>query len=177
MTTDTDVTTAEVPEPQPATEQPTPKKPWWRRDARGLLHFWIVSVFWAFFIVVLLERQDSETPWPPFVALLWINVPIGFTVFRSFRRTSREWDWCFITMVCLYVEIVACLLISGAWLPDIHYLRGLLFGFVFVAAVLAIGFIQRIKKRGMSIPMFVYYLLGLVSTGAAHVLAQLQWNL
>ena len=50
MTTDTDVTTAEVPEPQPATEQPTPKKPWWRRDVRGLLHLWLVSVFWAFFI-------------------------------------------------------------------------------------------------------------------------------
>ena len=177
MTTDTDVTTAEVPEPQPATEQPTPKKPWWRRFLRELLHVLLVLVFWAFFIGVLLDIQSSKRPMPPFVALLWINVPIGFTVFRSFRRTSREWDWCFITMVCLYVEIVGCLLISGAWLPDIHYLRGLLFGFVFVAAVLAIGFIQRIKKRGMSIPMFVYYLLGLVSTGAAHVLAQLQWNL
>ena len=177
MTTDTDVNAAQVPEPQPATEQPAPKKPWWRRFLRGLLHVLLVLVFWAFFIGVLLDIQSSKRPMPPFVALLWINVPIGFTVFRSFRRTSQEWDWCFITMICLYAEIVSCLLISGAWLPDIHYLRGLLFGFVFVAAVLAIGFIQRLKKRGMSIPMVVYYLLGLVSTGAAHILAQLQWTL
>lgn len=152
---------------------------WWTklRFFRWLFRLAIACVFWAFFIIVLLEKQDSRTPWPAFVALLWINLPIGFTVFRSFRRTSREWDWCFITLICLYAEIVAYLLISGTWLPDIHYLRGLLFGFGFVAAVLAIGFIQRLIKREMSIPMFVYYLLGLAATGATHFVTQLQWTL
>ena len=149
----------------------------WLAIARWLFRLAIACAFWAFFIIVLLEKQDSRTPWPAFVALLWINLPIGFTVFRSFRRTSREWDWCFITLICLYAEIVAYLLISGTWLPDIHYLRGLLFGFGFVAAVLAIGFIQRLMKRKMSMPMFVYYLLGLAATGATHFVTQLQWTL
>jgi hypothetical protein len=158
MTTDTDGTTAEVSELQTATEQPSRTKPWWRRLLRALLHLFMVYVFWAFFIIVLLEKQDSRTPWPAFVALLWIN-------------------WCFITLICLYAEIVAYLLISGTWLPDIHYLRGLLFGFGFVAAVLAIGFIQRLIKREMSMPMFVYYLLGLAATGATHFVTQLQWTL
>ena len=177
MTTNSVVNASEVPEPQPADTQPTPKKPWWRRSLRGLLHVLLVLIFWAFFIGVLLDIQNSKTPMPPFVALLWINVPIGFTVFRSFRRTSREWDWCFITMICLYAEIASCLLISGTWLPDIHYLRGLLFGFVFVAAILGIGFVQRLVKHGMSMPMFVYYLLGLVAPVAACLVTQLQWTL
>ena len=177
MTTDTHVTTAEAPEPQLAAAQTTPRKPWWRRFLRGLIHVLLVLVFWAFFIGVLLDIQSSKRPMPPFVALLWINVPIGFTVFRSFRRTSREWDWCFITLICLYAEIVACLLISGSWLPDIHYVRGLLLGFVFVGGVLAIGFIQRLVKRRMSMPMFVYYLLGLVATCAVIGITLLQWEI
>ena len=80
-------------------------------------------------------------------------------------------------MICLYAEIASCLLISGTWLPDIHYLRGLLFGFVFVAAILGIGFVQRLVKHGMSMPMFVYYLLGLVAPVAACLVTQLQWTL
>ena len=169
--------TSDVPEQEPAAEQAAPKKPWWRRCLRGLLHLILVYVFWAFFIGVLVTTQDSRTPWPAFAVLLWINLPIAFTVYRSFRRTSREWDWCFITLLCLYAEIVACLLVSGSWLPDIHYLRGLLFGFAFVILILAVGFILRLKKRGMSMPMFVYYLLGLVATGAVHVVTQYQWSL
>ena len=168
--------TPDLPEQEPGAEQAVVKKPWWKRCLWGLLHFVFVVVFWIFFVGIFAGILE-EWKLGVLVGLLWINLPIGFTVYRSYRRTSYDWDWCFITFLCLYAEIVVCLLISGSWLPDIYFLRGLWFGFAFVMLVLAVGFILRLKKRGMSMPMFVYYLLGLISTGVVHVVTQYQWSL
>ena len=81
-----------------------------------------------------------------------------------------------ITLLCLYANVIILLLITSTWLPDIHYLRGLWYGFLFVSGVLAIGFIGRLIKRDISISVMVYYLLGWVSTVLVHVLTQVQWS-
>ncbi len=168
--------TPDLPVQEREAEQVVVKKPWWKRCLWGVLHFVFVVVFWIFFVVIFVAILE-EWKLGPLVGLLWINLPIGLTVYRSCRRTSYNWDWCFITFLCLYAEIAVCLLVSGGWLPDIYFLRGLWLGFAFVMLVLAVGFIQRLVKRGMSMPMFVYYLLGLAATGAVHAVTQYQWSL
>ena len=152
------------------------KNGWCRRVFKCFLVFFFHLFFWAFFWVgfmFLLEEWDLN----PMVGLLWLNIPIGITAYQSYRRTSREWDWCFITLLVLYADIVACLLINGAWLPDTYFLRGLLFGFVFVVLVLAVAFIHRLVKRKVSTWLFVYYLLGLITIGAVYVGTQIQWSM
>ena len=152
------------------------KNGWCRRVFKCFLVFFFHLFFWVFFWVgfmFILEEWDLN----PMVGLLWLNIPIGITAYQSYRRTSREWDWCFITLLVLYADIVACLLISGAWLPDTYFLRGLLFGFVFVVLVLAVGFIHRLVKRKVSTWLFVYYLLGLITIGAVYVGTQIQWSM
>ena len=152
------------------------KNGWCRRVLKCFLVFFSHLFFWAFFWVgfmFILEEWDPN----PMVGLLWLNIPIGITAYQSYRRTSREWDWCFLTLLVLYADIVACLLISGAWLPDTYFLRGLLFGFVFVVLVLAVGFIHRLVKRKVSTWLFVYYLLGLITIGAVCFGTQIQWSM
>ena len=150
----------------------SPDTPWWRRC---LWHLFVTVGLWLFFIISIWSLNHVWTV-PILGAVVWINIPIGITGYRSFRDISFHWDWYLITLLCLYANVIILLLITSTWLPDIHYLRGLWYGFLFVSGVLAIGFIGRLIKRDISISVMVYYLLGWVSTVLVHVLTQVQWS-
>ena len=91
-------------------------------------------------------------------------------MYRVFKRTDKEWDWWLITLLIVYSNCVLLVFFNGTtieltrevWAPDVHFLRGQWYGFAFISVVLTIGFLIRLVKRRMSLPMLFYYGIGLV---------------
>jgi len=152
---------------------------WWTklRFFRWFFRPAIACAFWTFFLFGLIYIFDdlrlAREYGPKLelgVAVIWMNLPILWTMYRVFKRTDKEWDWWFITLLIVYSNCVLLVFFSGTtielnrevWTPNVHFLRGQWYGFAFISVVLAIGFLIRLFKRRMSLPMFFYYGIGLV---------------
>ena len=103
------------------------------------------------------------------------NVPVLITLIRSYRLTEKQWDWCFLTFLILHANVVTALMFSEAWLPDIHFIRGLIFGQTFALVILGVCFLYRSIKRQMSIPLFVHYGLGIWASPLLFYAVFTQW--
>ena len=152
---------------------------WWAkfRFIRWSFRISIACAFWAFFLfglVYIFEElhlaREYNRKLELGIAVLWINIPIFWTMYRSFKRTEKEWDWWFITLLIVYSNLVLVVFFSqttieshrDVWIPDVHFLRGQWYGIAFTCVVLTIGFFIRLFKRMIPLPMFFYYGIGLV---------------
>lgn len=98
-------------------------------------------------------------------SLKWIafgtfNVPVLITLIRSYRLSKNQWDWWFLTFLILHANVVIALIFSKTWTPDVHFVKGLIFGQTLILVSLGICFLYRAIKGQMSIPRFVQYGLG-----------------
>jgi hypothetical protein len=152
---------------------------WWTklRFFRWFIRPAIACAFWIFFLsgfIYIFDELRLAREYGPklelAVAVIWMNLPILWTMYRVFKRTDKEWDWWLITLLIVYSNCVLLVFFSGTtielnrevWTPNVHFLRGQWYGFAFISVVLAIGFLIRLVKRRMSLPMFFYYGIGLV---------------
>jgi len=135
-----------------------------------------ISVWGISFLGMTCLSDFGPSSW----SLRWIafgtfNVPVLITLIRSYRLTEKQWDWCFLTFLILHANVVIALMFSEAWLPDIHFIRGLIFGQAFVLATLGSCFLYRSFKRQMSIPLFVHYGLGIWASPLVFYAVFTQW--
>ncbi len=132
---------------------------------------WVISL-----LGVICLSKFGPASWP----LKWVifgtfNIPVLITLIRSYRLTEKQWDWCFLTFLILHANVVIALMFSEAWLPDIHFIRGLIFGQTFVLVTLGSCFLYRSFKRQMSIPLFVHYGLGIWASPLVFYAVFTQW--
>ena len=125
-------------------------------------------------MLCLSDFGPSSWSWK-WVAFGTFNVPVLITLIRSYRLTEKQWDWCFLTFLILHANVVIALMFSEAWLPDIHFIRGLIFGQTFVLVTLGVCFLYRWVKRQMSIPLFVHYALGFWASPLVFYVVFTQW--
>ena len=132
---------------------------------------WVIS-----FLGLLCLSEFGPASWPlKWTAFGTFNVPVLITLIRSYRLTRKQWDWCLLTFLILHANIVIALMFSETWLPDIHFIRGLIFGQAFVLVTLGACFLYRSVKRQMSIPLFVHYGLGIWASPLVLYAVFTQW--
>ena len=129
----------------------------------------------SFFGMACLLKSGPSSWSSKWIVFGTFNVPVIITLIRSYRLTEKQWDWCFLTFLILHANVVIALLFSEAWLPDIHFIRGLIFGQVFVLVTLGVCFLYRSVKRQMSIPLFVHYALGFCASPLVFYVVFTQW--
>ena len=135
-----------------------------------------ISVWGISFLGMLCLSDFGPSSWSwKWVAFGTFNVPVLITLIRSYRLTEKQWDWCFLTFLILHANVVIALMFSEAWLPDIHFIRGLIFGQTFVLVTLGVCFLYRWVKRQMSIPLFVHYALGFWASPLVFYVVFTQW--
>ena len=158
---------------------------WWAKFAfiRWSFRLAIACAFWAVCLLVgfsLLEKvelwssreQTVELGW----AVIWINIPILWTVYRSFRQTEREWDWCFLVILLAYANTIIWLSLSETWVPTVQFIKGLLVGQFIVYAIIAVGLIIRLIKRKMCLSMLFLYVVGATIPIALSLFVQVVWS-
>ena len=158
---------------------------WWAkfRFIRWSFRIAIACAFWAFCLFVgfsLLEKvelwsnreQTIELGW----AVIWINIPILWTLYRSFRQTEREWDWCFLVVLLAYADAIIWLSLSETWIPPVQFLKGLLVGQFVVYAIIVVGLIIRLIKRKMCLSMLFLYVVGAAVPIALTLFVQVVWS-
>ena len=120
-----------------------------------------IAVWGISFLGMTLLSDFGQASWPlKWIAFGTFNVPVLITLIRSYRLTKKQWDWCFLTFLILHANIVIALMFSKTWTPDVHFVRGLIFGQTLILVSLGICFLYRAVKGQMSIPRFVQYGLG-----------------
>ena len=158
---------------------------WWAkfRFLRWSFRLAIACAFWAFCLFVgfcLLEKvelqssreQTVELGW----AVIWINIPILWTVYRSFKQTEREWDWCFLVILLAYANTIIWLSLSETWVPTVQFIKGLLVGQFMVYAIIAVGLIIRLIKRKMCLSLLFLYVIGAAIPIALTLFVQVLWS-
>lgn|GEM_PF-2658261 len=157
---------------------------WWAKFAfiRWSFRLVIACAFWAFCLFVcfsLLENvnlgsrneQTTELGW----AVIWINIPILWTLYRSFKQTEREWDWCFLVVLLAYADAIIWLSLSETWVPRVQFLKGLLVGQFIIYAIIVVGLIIRLIKRKMCLSMLFLYVVGATIPIALMLFVQVVW--
>ena len=120
-----------------------------------------ISVWGISFLGMICLSDFGPSSW----SLKWIafgtfNVPVLITLIRSYRLSENQWDWWFLTFLILHANVVIALMFSETWTPDVHFVKGLIFGQTLTLVSLGICFLYRAVKGQMSIPRFVQYGLG-----------------
>ena len=132
---------------------------------------WVIS-----FLGLLCLSEFGPASWPlKWTAFGTFNVPVLITLIRSYRLTKKQWDWCFLTFLILHANIVIALMFSKTWTPDVHFVRGLIFGQTLILVSLGICFLYRAIKGQMSIPLFVHYGLGIWASPLVFYAVFTQW--
>ena len=139
--------------------------------------FWAICLFVGFSLLEKVElwssrKQTVELGW----AVIWINIPILWTVYRTFRQTEREWDWCFLVMLLAYANTIIWLSLSETWVPTVQFIKGLLVGQFIVYAIIAVGLIIRLIKRKMCLSMLFLYVVGAAIPIALMLFVQAVWS-
>jgi len=132
---------------------------------------WVIS-----FLGLLCLSEFGPASWPlKWTAFGTFNVPVLITLIRSYRLTKKQWDWCFLTFLILHANIVIALMFSKTWTPDVHFVKGLIFGQTLILVSLGICFLYRAIKGQMSIPLFVHYGLGIWASPLVFYAVFTQW--
>ena len=135
-----------------------------------------ISVWGISFLGMACLSDFGPSSWSwKWIAFGTFNVPVLITLIRCYRLTEKQWDWCFLTFLILHANVVIGLIFSEAWLPDIHFIRGLIFGQTFALVILGVCFLYRSIKRQMSIPLFVHYGLGIWASPLLFYVVFTQW--
>jgi hypothetical protein len=139
--------------------------------------FRAISVWAISFVVCGCLIDFGPSSWSPkWIFLVTFNVPVLITLIRSYQLTEKQWDWCLLTFLILHANVVITLLFSESWLPEIHFVRGLIYGQAFVLVALGFCFLYRSVKKQMSIPLFVHYALGTFTNTIIFYFVLNQWH-
>ncbi len=137
-----------------------------------------ISVWAISFVVYGCLVDFGPSSWSPkWIFLVTFNMPVLITLIRSYQLNEKRWDWWFLTFLILHANVVITLMFSESWLPDIHFVRGLIYGQIFVLVALGICFLYRAIKQQVSIPFFVHYALGTFTNTIILFFVLTQWSM
>ena len=139
--------------------------------------FWTLCLFVCFSLFENIDpgsrdKQTTVLGW----AVIWINGPILWGLYRSFKQTERVWDWCFLVILIAYANSVIWLSLSETWVPTVQFLKGLLTAQFIVYAIIAGGLIIRLIKREMCLSLLFIYVVGATSPIALALFVQAVWS-
>ncbi len=137
-----------------------------------------ISVWAISFVIYGCLVDFGPSSWSPkWSFLVVLNVPVLITLIRSYQLTEKQWDWCLLTFLILHANVATVLIFSETWIPDVHFVRGLIYGQIFVLITLGVCFLYRAVKQQMSIPLCVHYGLGVCSNSIIFFFLLTQWSM